>query len=189
MCNVMTFPDSGILWRDSLLSGISSTEKKECRFIDRGFTRWKPGRVSPLNIDHNPAFMSSLPKPNRRSTLLSTMFVAGIFILVAGLIPLPVKSQKATLNSVAPAIAPTVLNLPGPHLSQTDLQGNLVSIQPDRGKVILVNIRAAQCPPCQDGMPDLQAHYTSHARQGLPLSLSNQENLSTRSSAFFRIVD
>jgi hypothetical protein len=58
--------------------------------------------------------MSSLLKPNRRLVLLFTLFVAGISILGAGLIPLQVKSQKAALNSVTPVIPPTVINVPAP---------------------------------------------------------------------------
>lgn len=39
------------------------------------------------------------------------------------------------------------------------------------GKPIILNFWAAQCPPCQVEMPDLQAYYTRHRREVLMLGV------------------
>jgi peroxiredoxin len=53
-----------------------------------------------------------------------------------------------------------------PQLSLTGLDGEPVSFDDYHGKVVLVNNWATWCPPCKAEMPELQAYYSTHARDG-----------------------
>ncbi|HEX7541357.1 MAG TPA: TlpA disulfide reductase family protein, partial [Anaerolineales bacterium] len=86
--------------------------------------------------------------------------------LGVGLIPLLANAQQKALDSAAPIFPPATTNYPAPQLALTNLQGNPVSIEDYRGKVILVNNWATWCPPCKTEMPELQAYFTAHASEG-----------------------
>jgi peroxiredoxin len=47
------------------------------------------------------------------------------------------------------------------------LNGNKVSLSDYRGQVVLVNLWATWCPPCQDEIPDLEAVYQARQDDGL----------------------
>jgi thiol-disulfide isomerase/thioredoxin len=52
-----------------------------------------------------------------------------------------------------------------------------------RGKVVLMNNWATWCPPCQAEMPELQAYYQAHSRQGfLVVAIESGENAETVTS-------
>ncbi|MDT4996040.1 MAG: hypothetical protein QOD45_108, partial [Pseudonocardiales bacterium] len=44
-----------------------------------------------------------------------------------------------------------------PHLSGEALDGSVVDIKDDLGKVVVINVWAAWCPPCRKEAPDLVA--------------------------------
>jgi thiol-disulfide isomerase/thioredoxin len=47
------------------------------------------------------------------------------------------------------------------------LAGGLVSLSDHRGKVVLINLWATWCPPCQSEVPVLEAAYQLHDEDGL----------------------
>lgn len=110
--------------------------------------------------------MTEPMKPNRRSTAIITLIAGGIFLLGAGLIPLLANAQQKALEGAAPILPPVTSIYPAPQLELTDLQGNPVSIEDYRGQVILVNNWATWCPPCRLEMPELQAYYSVHSKEG-----------------------
>jgi cytochrome c biogenesis protein CcmG/thiol:disulfide interchange protein DsbE len=72
----------------------------------------------------------------------ATVVVAGAVVLVAWL-------NRGRLNPVVPG-------RPAPEFSAVDLQGTPRTLADYRGKVLLVNIWATWCPPCQQEMPSMQ---------------------------------
>lgn len=72
----------------------------------------------------------------------ATVLVAGAVVLVAWL-------NRGRLNPVVPG-------RPAPEFSAVDLQGTPSTLADYRGKVLLVNIWATWCPPCQQEMPSMQ---------------------------------
>jgi peroxiredoxin len=108
-------------------------------------------------------------KPKSRTTLILTLITAGVFLVGAVLIQFLVSGQEAALEGSGVILPPAILHRTAPNLALTDLQGNPVSLEDSRGKVVLVNNWATWCPPCQAEMPELQAFYQGHTNQGFVL--------------------
>ena len=56
---------------------------------------------------------------------------------------------------------------PAPPYTATRLEGGLVSIAEQRGKVVLLNVWATWCAPCREEIPYLQSLHTEHHARGL----------------------
>ena len=56
-------------------------------------------------------------------------------------------------------LTPVVPGRPAPNFSATDLHGSARTLDDFRGKVLLVNIWATWCPPCQEEMPSMERLY------------------------------
>jgi peroxiredoxin len=110
--------------------------------------------------------MDRQQNPNSRTPLILTMIAAGIFLIGAAIIPLLVRGQESALDSSGIVRPPVLMNQAAPQLVLTNLQGNPVSLRDYRGKVVLVNNWATWCPPCKTEMPELQAYYRIHTKQG-----------------------
>src|SRR5512143_2779678 len=54
-----------------------------------------------------------------------------------------------------------------PELELSDLDGTHHALSDYRGQVVLVNLWATWCPPCEAEMPNLQRFYEKHAKEGL----------------------
>lgn len=64
---------------------------------------------------------------------------------------------------------PAEVNFQPPNLELSDLQGNEVSLEDFKGKVILINNWATWCPPCKAEMPALEAFHRTHKDNGFVL--------------------
>lgn len=53
-----------------------------------------------------------------------------------------------------------------PDISMVDMNGNPVCTRDYAGQVVMINMAAGWCPPCQDETPDIQALYAELASQG-----------------------
>ncbi|MFW6078674.1 MAG: TlpA family protein disulfide reductase, partial [Gemmatimonadota bacterium] len=58
---------------------------------------------------------------------------------------------------------------PAPAYAAPTLDGDTVSLESLRGRVVLVNVWATWCAPCRRETPDLQALYERHADDGLTI--------------------
>ena len=105
-------------------------------------------------------------KPRSRKNLFFTLIAAGVFLAGAALFPLLMRGQENALESTEMILAPVVMDQAAPQLTLNNLQGQPVSLADYRGKVVLVNNWATWCPPCKSELPDLQAYYNAHNRQG-----------------------
>jgi thiol-disulfide isomerase/thioredoxin len=110
--------------------------------------------------------MGETIKPLSRSTLFVTLLASGIFLIGAGLLPLLINAQQKALERAVPILAPATANFPGPQMALTDVDSNPVSMGDYQGQVILVNNWATWCPPCVTEMPELQAYYAAHVKNG-----------------------
>lgn len=58
---------------------------------------------------------------------------------------------------------------PVPSYSAVSLNGDSVSLESQRGKVVLLNVWATWCHPCRDEIPELQAIHGRYGGRGLEL--------------------
>ncbi len=61
---------------------------------------------------------------------------------------------------------PATVSFPAPQLALQDLNGQKHSLADYRGKIVLVNLWATWCPPCQAEMPLLQTYFARHEPDG-----------------------
>lgn len=101
--------------------------------------------------------------------LVSALLASGVFLIGAAAILALSSNSDKSLPTSASIVAPVTANYPAPELTLSDLQGISVSLSDYRGRVVLVNNWATWCPPCKLEMPELQAYYDTHARDGFVL--------------------
>ena len=70
-------------------------------------------------------------------------------------------SSRSEFSSV-----PVRVSFAAPELTLTDTDGISRSLADYRGQVVLVNLWATWCIPCQKEMPTLQSFYNKHREQG-----------------------
>ena len=80
--------------------------------------------------------------------------------------PSPEEDGYTTPESIAP---PAELSIPAPKFTATDLTGKKVSPADLEGQVVMLNVWATWCPPCQHEMPVLEAYHQAHKDDGFVL--------------------
>ncbi len=68
--------------------------------------------------------------------------------------------------------------------SLTDIQGQKVSLSDYKGQVVLVNAWATWCPPCKAEMPDINAYYQAHQKDGFMVLAVNAGDPQTSAADF-----
>ncbi len=92
----------------------------------------------------------------------------GLVLLGTAIWILVLDSQAAVANEATDfSSVPASVNFSAPELSLHDLGGAGHSLADYRGSVVLVNLWATWCPPCQAEMPNLEAYYRKHRDAGL----------------------
>ena len=74
-------------------------------------------------------------------------------------------SQDVSSQSEFSAV-PVRVSFAAPELTLTDTDGSSRSLADYRGQIVLVNLWATWCIPCQKEMPALQSFYNKHRKQG-----------------------
>jgi thiol-disulfide isomerase/thioredoxin len=91
----------------------------------------------------------------------------GLVLIVAALVFIMVKGTSCGVSQIARKGQPL------DSFTLTDIDGNKVSLDDYRGKVVLVNFWATWCPPCRAEMPALKAYYEAHKDDGFMLVAVN----------------
>ncbi len=91
------------------------------------------------------------------------LFYAAILVLGLAWTAASAAPKSATTNGKIPAPQTGFL---APDFSLTTLTGKSVHLADLRGKVVLVNIWASWCPPCQAEMPAIQQVYDEYKGDG-----------------------
>lgn len=70
-----------------------------------------------------------------------------------------------------------------PSFELTSLQGEELSLEDQRGKVVVINFWASWCPPCRAEMPALQRTYENYQGRGLEILAVNSTYQDTAEAA------
>ncbi len=114
----------------------------------------------------------------RKSQLVSILAVAGIVLVIAGLLFLLSRSDPN------PGLRPPIIGQPMGSLTLKDLNGENVHLSDYAGKPVLINAWATWCPPCRAEMPDLEKFYEAHQAEGFTLLAVNAGEDSATVSRF-----
>lgn len=108
------------------------------------------------------------PSRKQKPSTAWLIVVVGVGLILVGVamaLLLP-KPKEYTANTDEPSAVPVAVDYDAPTLTLTDLNGQPVSLQDYRGKVVLVNLWATWCPPCRAEMPTLEGYYRDHHNEG-----------------------
>ncbi len=122
-------------------------------------------------------------RPRHPSTLPLLALAAGLALISASLLGLWWLDRNAP--AAATATGPMLgQGKPAHDFSLNDPSGRSVRLSDLRGKVVLVNLWATWCPPCQAEMPDLAAVYQAHSNEGLVILGVDDSELSETVTGF-----
>ncbi len=95
--------------------------------------------------------------------------IAGFGAIVlgtAGIVALVTRSNDSTQQATDFSAIPAAVHYAAPPLALNDLDGAQRQLSDYRGQVVLINLWATWCPPCQAEMPLLQQFYERQRAQG-----------------------
>ncbi|MFK7984505.1 MAG: TlpA family protein disulfide reductase [Sandaracinaceae bacterium] len=96
---------------------------------------------------------------------------------------LPVAAAAALIGIAATAYALDE-GARAPEIGLTDLNGNRVTTQSLRGKVVLVDFWASWCEPCAEEMPVLERLYQRYRGQGFTVIAVSQDRTAANMRTF-----
>jgi len=85
-----------------------------------------------------------------------------MIVLTIVVIALILGAQLSQQNRVQPQAGETA-----PSFNLTTFEGEAISLESLRGKIVIVNFWASWCPPCHDEAPELQAIAEDYANQNV----------------------
>lgn len=94
---------------------------------------------------------------------------AGLGLIVLGVAiwtALAGASRSTATQATDFSSVPVQVQIAAPDLELDDLAGARHSLSAYRGQVVLVNLWATWCPPCEAEMPNLQRFFVRHAAEG-----------------------
>jgi peroxiredoxin len=100
------------------------------------------------------------------------LLIAGLGLIVLGVAAVFVVSARRAEDALEPtdfSAIPATVRYQAPALSLTDLNGAEHALSDYSGQVVLVNLWATWCPPCQAEMPILQKFFEKHQDEGFSL--------------------
>jgi len=107
--------------------------------------------------------------PHHTSRIIG-LTVLGLGLIVTGFAMYAlILSAQNNINAESPtdfSAIPAKVQIAVPALTLTDIQGVRHSLSDYRGRVLLVNLWATWCPPCQAEMPELQDFYKNYQNNG-----------------------
>lgn len=119
----------------------------------------------------------------RRNTWLPYGLI-GLGVLVLAVLLVISFNQAGANNAVPPRVG-----APLGDFSLTDLQGQKVQLSDYKGKVVLVNAWATWCPPCRAEMPDINAYYKAHEKDGFMVLAVNAGDPASSAASFAKSND
>jgi len=109
-------------------------------------------------------------QPAYRAIVLSLLGIGLVMIgFAAGALILAAQNNTNSESTIDFSAIPAKVQIKAPALTLTDIHGNSHALSDYRGQVVLVNLWATWCPPCQAEMPELQDFYINHRNQGFTL--------------------
>jgi cytochrome c biogenesis protein CcmG, thiol:disulfide interchange protein DsbE len=88
-------------------------------------------------------------------------------------------NQSGAQNVIPPQVGASLNNF-----SLNDIHGQKVQLSDYKGKVVLVNAWATWCPPCRAEMPDINAYYQAHQKDGFMVLAVNAGDPQSSAAAF-----
>ena len=98
------------------------------------------------------------------------LLLAALGVLVLGGVGLYLLAAERSAAVEQPtdfSAVPAGVDYAAPSISLKALDGNSHSLADYRGRVVLINLWATWCPPCQAEMPILQRYFEKHRAEGL----------------------
>lgn len=74
---------------------------------------------------------------------------------------------------------------PAPTFQLEDLEGNQISLEQYRGKIVMLDFWATWCGPCRIEMPEIQAIWEEHQDDGLVVLALDQDESAEEVQAYF----
>lgn len=106
------------------------------------------------------------------NVMLLGVLMGGTVFIVATRVSTTTGIGTTTLQPTKPAAASSAL--PAPAFALPTVDGTMVALQDAKGQVVLINIWATWCPPCQAEMPVIEAAFEQYREQGFTVLAVNQ---------------
>jgi len=121
------------------------------------------------------------------------LMVLGIGLIVTGFVVytlmLTAQNDISAESTTDFSAIPAKVQMTAPVLILDDLQGVHHSLADYRGQVVLVNLWATWCPPCQAEMPVLEDFYKIHRNEGFDIVAVEDGDPSVSVKLFVRKYD
>ncbi len=89
----------------------------------------------------------------KRSLILISALLLGILLVLV---------QRARQSNISAPGVDNEIGQPAPTFQLRDLEGNMVSLEDFRGKVVMLDFWATWCAPCRATMPELEKLQQEH---------------------------